>query len=218
MDASNKVQKLSCTSFVFRPHVFNFVVIAFCAHLYHGHPKKHFSLNDILLTSIDHREKSWCAKLPVEKEAADQLLARLVNGETDRGGCIHRDQSVEAREWRLNCSLSDHDKSARKAAASAAQSSLVSVAQGAAQGTWPIAQVQIVRAHRFPERAGIFWIELVLHAYSNLSQVCHVHVAHLQVSVVPRVLVHGRKTAGPTAIAGALFDGAGGVFCTTLMC
>jgi hypothetical protein len=48
-------------------------------------PKEHFCLNDIIPTCIVYRGQAWYAKLRIEGETADQLLARLVKGEEDRG-------------------------------------------------------------------------------------------------------------------------------------
>jgi hypothetical protein len=80
----------------------------------------------------------------------DQLLARLVKGEEERGGCTfvckskQRDKNFEGQEWRLNCCFGDHGKSARKAAASEAQPHLVKAAEGKAPKTPTITAVQKV--------------------------------------------------------------------------
>jgi hypothetical protein len=48
-------------------------------------PKEKISLDYINITSIGYRGQAWYAKLRVEEETADQLLAWLVKGEEDRG-------------------------------------------------------------------------------------------------------------------------------------
>jgi hypothetical protein len=40
-------------------------------------PKEHFSLDNINHTSVDYQGKAWFRKLLIERETADQLLARL---------------------------------------------------------------------------------------------------------------------------------------------
>jgi hypothetical protein len=90
-------------------------------------PKEHFCLLEINLKFIEYRGKAWYAKLRIERETVDQLLALFVKGEEERGGCTfvcrskQREKSVDGQEWRLNCCFGDHDKSARKAAANVAQ-------------------------------------------------------------------------------------------------
>jgi hypothetical protein len=48
-------------------------------------PKEHFSLYVIHLTSIEYRGMAWYAKLRIERETADKLLARLVIGDCKLG-------------------------------------------------------------------------------------------------------------------------------------
>jgi hypothetical protein len=151
--ARNKIQKLSCTWLVYCLREFNFAGTGF-AHRYHGPlpatqqiatlpiqvlPKEHFSLNDIILTCIVYRGQAWYAKLRIEGETADQLFARLVEGEEDRGGCTRickkSRRRDNAQDWRLSCCFGGHDKIAQKAAASVGQPLLVRVAEGAAPDT-----------------------------------------------------------------------------------
>jgi hypothetical protein len=74
-----------------------------------------------------------------------------VKVEEERGGCTfvckskQSDKNVEAQECRLNCCFDDHDKSARKATASAAQPHLVKAAEGEAPKTPAIAAVPKVQ-------------------------------------------------------------------------
>jgi hypothetical protein len=90
-------------------------------------------------------------KLRIEGETADQLLARLVKGEEDRGGCTlickKSRQRDNAQDWRLSCCFGDHDKSAQKAAASVGQPLLMRGAEGAAPDTG-VAAVRNVRMVR----------------------------------------------------------------------
>jgi hypothetical protein len=116
-------------------------------------PKEHFLLDSINLNSLDHRGKAWYAKLLIERETANQLFAQLVHGEEDRGDCTFlckskkSDISFEFQDWRLNCCVGDHDKSARKAAASAAQPQLVKAAAGAAPDATGVAAVRNLHGH-----------------------------------------------------------------------
>jgi hypothetical protein len=99
-------------------------------------PKEPFSPVEINFNLIEYRGQAWYAKLRIERETVDQLLARLDKGEEERGGCTfvckskQRDKNFEGQEWRLNCCFGDHGKSARKAAASEAQPHLVKAAEG----------------------------------------------------------------------------------------
>jgi hypothetical protein len=106
-------------------------------------PKEHFPLDDIILTCIVYQGQAWYAKLRIEGETADQLLARLVKGEEDRGGCTlictKSRQLDNAQDWRLSCCCGDHDKSAQKAAASVGQPLLVRGVEGAAPDTGVVA-------------------------------------------------------------------------------
>jgi hypothetical protein len=147
--AGNKMQNLSCTRLVY--FCVSSHLLALASHMgtmapetatqqiaalpIQVPPKEHFSLNDIILTCIVYRGQAWYAKFRIEGETADQLLARLVKGEEDRGGCTlickksrHRENS---QDWRLSCCFGDHDKSAQKAAASVGQPLLVRGAEGA---------------------------------------------------------------------------------------
>jgi hypothetical protein len=111
-------------------------------------PKEHLSLNEMNITHNDYRGKALCAKLRIQRETADQLVAQLVHGKTDRGGCkfvCKRRQRNKSQEWRLSCCFGDHDKSARKAAASAGQPLLFKAAEGAAPNTPGVAAVQKVQ-------------------------------------------------------------------------
>jgi hypothetical protein len=47
-------------------------------------PKEHFSLHEINLKPIEYRGQAWYAKLRVQRENVDNLLARLVKGEEER--------------------------------------------------------------------------------------------------------------------------------------
>jgi mRNA-degrading endonuclease RelE of RelBE toxin-antitoxin system len=116
-------------------------------------PKEHFSLLDINLKCIECRGQALYAKLRIEKETVDQFLARLVKGEEERGGCTfvckqnQRGKNVEGKDWRLNCCFGDHDKSARKAAASESQPRLFKEAEGKAPNTPTTAAVQKVQTN-----------------------------------------------------------------------
>jgi hypothetical protein len=98
-------------------------------------PKEHFSLLDIGPKHIECRGQAWYEKPRIERETVDQLLARLVQGEEERGGCTfvckskQHDKNFEGQDWRLNGCFGDHDESARKAAASEAQPHLVKAAE-----------------------------------------------------------------------------------------
>jgi hypothetical protein len=77
--------------------------------------KEQFCLADINISCTGYRGQAWYAKLRIEEETADQLLAWLVQGEEDRGGCTIVCKSKKrhsAQEWMLSCCFGDHDKSA----------------------------------------------------------------------------------------------------------
>jgi hypothetical protein len=115
-------------------------------------PKGHFSLLEIDIRFIEYREKAWYAKLRIERETVDLLLALLAKYEEQSGGCTfvkskQSEKNDEVQDWRLNCCFGDHDKSARKAAASVAQPHLVKAAEGQAPKTPTIAAVQMNLIH-----------------------------------------------------------------------
>jgi hypothetical protein len=102
-------------------------------------PNKHFTLDDIKLVPIENRGQALYAKLSIEGETSNQLHARLVKGEEERGGCTiiskgqKRKEGSEGYEWRLTCCFGHHDKIVLRAAASTAPCQLVT-AGGAAEG------------------------------------------------------------------------------------
>jgi hypothetical protein len=113
-------------------------------------PQEHLSLNAVNLTCIEYRGKGWYAKLQIERETADQLVERLVNGEEVRGGCTFvckKRQRNKAQEWRLSCCFGEHDKSARKIAASAGPPLLVKAVEGTASNIPGVAAVRKVQDH-----------------------------------------------------------------------
>jgi hypothetical protein len=122
--------------------------------------QEHLALNEVNLTSIEYRRKVWYAKHWIDREPADQLVAQLVSGEEDRGGCTFvckRRQHTNAREWTLSCCFGVHDTSARKGAASTGPPLWVKAAEGAAPNTPGVAMLKFTH-------------------YSLVFQVGHAHI------------------------------------------